>query len=177
MDNPYITGNTPEYQQQTLEEHKRRWLEHSAEKAMERYGILFNKNVQDGITKDYYNLVFNQLVEIESNPSRLVLRGRVQGVVTTFVYDKRHEAVITFLQNNWVAHDALDPEEVYVRKKQSSKKNKKRKERDPLFTGGKKRNVWHGKRPTKSRIRGANYKRAEERTYVEEELSDGTKRL
>lgn len=149
----------------SVEEHKERWLRHSTERAMERYGLVFNKNVQNKIVSDYHMRVFNKLLDIKENPNRSVLRGRINNTIATFVYDKHYEVVITFLHNSWVKQDSIDSDDMYVAKKKTTAppKRGRRMASKPPKTG-------FGKRITKSRIQGASYKRSSGRDVVDQEM-------
>lgn len=144
---------TAHYVDEPLSQRKERWFLHAQERAMERYGIVYDKQTQDTIIKDYHHQVFNTLLKIPKT-CRLVLRGRVQDVVATFVYDTRHDVVVTFLQNKWVKQDPIDPEEMYISKNKSKLKVKKKSKHSLKFT--RKKNSHKEYKRTKCKREGLN---------------------
>lgn len=113
-----------------------RWFEHAQQRAMERYGIAYTDEILVRIRGDVKNNVFNKLLDVP-NSKRVVLRGRLLDEVVTFIYCMKHNAVITFLHNNWVS---TDTEEFYIlsseRRKYKKARRKNTEKGANVYVGG-----------------------------------------
>ena len=125
----------------------KRWFKHAQARALERYALVYDEQLLHVIKKDVKNNVFNKLLEIEDT-DRVVYRGRIQDNVVTFIYSTQHEAVITFLHNNWVE---TDTSEFFILQKRKGKKHKKSRKIDK---GGNLRVGAKARRKLKSRKDG-----------------------